>query len=298
MDFSFSINSSFALISLWFVSLLTITKFIRKITTIADEELNIKKKEKLSNHLLYLTKKTPDDSWLNYFNFLFDVIFGENHFSIKCFLISTSISLTTYFFLSLGTYLTTYCFGLSITSFLIFAFLINVIIDYISLLQTRIVLSLNISIIFKLLIDIILTVLITLVWISCIYAIYLNSIGYFELSYFNFQGILIDIYNNFINFSKSLFRIHEESNKEDLCSSGLQSQNLQITIFVLTSFTTSIWLWLHGLSHLIIRYLHFTKWISDWLNIEKAPIRSIGIFCNILIIILFILALPLILIIQ
>ena len=61
--------------------------------------------------------------------------------------------------------------------------------------------------------------------------------------------------------------------------------NIALTrIVVGTAFTTSIWLWLHGLAQLTIRSLNAFGSVFSWLNVKEKPIRAIGTTINVFVV--------------
>jgi hypothetical protein len=66
---------------------------------------------------------------------------------------------------------------------------------------------------------------------------------------------------------------------------------LGIRIIFATSFTTSAWLWLHGLSQLTIRALSGTGALMGYLNVENRPVRTIGNVVNVYLAVLFLMLL-------
>ena len=250
----------------------------------------------------WLKKDKSFDSkkWPALFISIFDRIFGERHFTLKCFFRSCVSSIfimliITLIFFSIGSFnsmiqylesfdnflslLTdseklknTKDFSYTFTIFFIIlskGFIINLIPDYLSLLETRIILNLlpNSSLIkkiFLLFLDFIFTTLISIT----------SIIGYFVIfSSIPFSEITFD-YS--VLFDESLFLI-----------------NKFIFVWIITSYFTSIWLWLFILSSFFIQsfrvLLKGLSFLPKVFNIEENPLRTMGFVCMILITLLFVL---------
>ncbi len=260
-----------------FSSLLLVTAFIRKISKDADEDLNPTKRDDIALYLMGLKESGIPIEWMPNFILVFDKFFGKKHFKINCFYKSAIISILMYIIVSfllvgmqvnLDEHLFSYILligGLAI--------LINIPIDYVSLLQTRIIIGLKLNTLAKIIIDNILTYIIfcTIPFVAFYaYAFITNKLNSENLtfqhffSFYEMQALLIYDYL---------------SNPEIEDASDLLGTQI-FAVSLITTFTTTIWLWLHGLAEFTIKLLSPIPRITDWLDIEKSPIRSIGIIIN------------------
>lgn len=249
----------------WFIGLGVILKFVRNLSKNADEELNPEKRKLLGKKLLNLDKQDIE-SWIPDFLYIFDDFFGHKHLSLKCFLKSTMISIFSFFFLYLAigdVDLDDWVF--SITFVLTIALLLNVPIDYLSLLQTRLLLAAQKPPYLIIIIDFLITSVISVLWASLIIYILFNLLSLTSSGELGFGYI------------ETLQFILESV-------SGVSSDFIAVTtemrVSLITTFITSVWLWLYGISQLITRSSTRLLNIRDWLNVEEAPMRSLGIIVN------------------
>lgn len=249
----------------WFIGILTIMKFIRKISNI-DDFLNPKKRKDLSNKLEGFEYQ-DHSSWIPDFIFIFDHYFGKKYLSFHFFIKSMQISIFFFFIflLILGPKILIgddYTQAIDIEGFfwlLFMVLLINVLIDYLSLLLTRVILSTSWPIYWKIIIDTCLTFIMVFFWLSLILHFYTGD---------NFSSMLELPYS-------FLFITSEE---EDW---GLGSFGDLLRTIIATSYTTSIWLWLHGIAQPTIKKVIKTSiFISRWLNVQEKPVSAIGHIIN------------------
>ncbi len=118
---------------------LTIAGFLYAITMYADTHMPAVRKKNLSE---YLTNSKSDSNWAGSFSALFDSVFGEEHLSIRCFSVSAVFSLISVILLwiFLGGYdALSIRIGneISLGAIIPIALIVNVLADYISLLETR-----------------------------------------------------------------------------------------------------------------------------------------------------------------
>ncbi len=259
----------------WFGALWVILAFVRKVTRDADNDLNPESRKDLSDKLLRI-KDRDASSWVPDFTLVFDRFFGEKHLSGRCFYRSALISVVVftvlmYLYESHHTDLLMETYGnpVNVIIFLLFVgILSNVCIDYLSLLETRIILCIRIPILAKIVLDAMLTTLFVILWISII--------NYIERR---------DIFESIIYVSETMF--YESTNF-----------TVYYQIILATSFTTSIWLWLHGLSRVLIRSLSNVQKFMSWLNVKETPLRAIGTTINLIVLTFGILLLPVYLLIK
>lgn len=239
----------------WFSGVFALMAMFRVITKNMDQELDEGVRDAFALKLLDL-KPGQMGNWVPVFNRVFDQVFGRRHFTWRCFGISLVISVVFYgffFWFYIG------LFGVTLDerdSWLylgvapLFAFMCNGIIDYFSLLETRWVMGTKINLMGKLILDIVLTVSITFVW------------AVLFLSLFS-RNSLSDSYELVMGLS----------------GRDIHDQVLVLAVFT-TSFTTSVWLWLHGAAQFTIRLMNSGAWMVQKLNVTEAPVRAIGVVIN------------------
>ena len=269
-------NSTWGHAAVWFGALWAIYLFINKVSKDAEEVLHPDKRKALSDELLRI-KDRDASSWLPDFTTVFDRFFGKKHLSWRCFYKS---SLMSVFVFSALIYL--YAppgIGLDDKhSFLAFsiiaAIFLNVFIDYISLLETRIMLSIQIHVLAKIILDAVITTLLVFAWLVLL------------LSFSNLVLIILNIPGT-LEFN---FELVTKVWKELFYEFGSDSILMHITLA--TSFTTSIWLWLHGLSSVLIRSLSNIQKFMGWLNVKETPLRAIGTTINLIVLTFGVLLFP------
>jgi len=264
------LNSTWGHAAVWFAALWASLLFIRKVSKDADNDLDPEKRKALGEELLRI-KDRDASSWVPDFTSVFDRFFGKKHLSWKCFyrsaLISTFVLIVLFYLYDpIGMagnepndkYK---LLGLAIIS----ALLLNVFIDYISLLETRVILYARTPVFIKIILDAIITILLVFTWI--IFFSFLVNLLLWSL---NSPFVEINIFELVTKFWKDLF---DDSRRD--------STLMRITLA--TSFTTSIWLWLHGLSQVLIRSLSHVQGFMGWLNVKETPLRAIGTTINLIV---------------
>lgn len=229
----------------------------------------------ISKHLKRL-EVNAKENWPSNFIYIFDSVFGRRHLSIRCFVASSIASLTTIavlIFLKLifkqYTSLELYEVG-SFRDIVIMALSFNLILDYVSLLQTRYWLSLlkvQNNLVYLLLIvvgDFILTTL----------TVYLGVLLYYSLI------IPLQIFGSIFPFSLYFglaFSIYWDLTFQTLTF---------MSTFIFSTYLTSAWLWLFLISSSIIRVViiptgHSLRFLKSALDIDHKPIESIGLIATI-----------------
>lgn len=258
----------------WFGAVFAVMAFFRYVSTFAESELADDIRDSLALRLMLLEQQKVG-AWIPDFNRVFDRLFGARHLSWRCFFVSAAISVAMFclvFFLisgagelldeitheedlsvKIGMYL-----GLGFV-----AALMNVLMDYLSLLETRWMLGLRINMVLKLVLDLVLTALIAYLWTHvAMYLLYLMSdvSKQDEMSFIAFCVSMMDRYSLILSQGGKVMEVLKPA--------------------IITTFFTSIWLWLYGLAQLTIRILAYTTQFVQILNIEKAPVRAIGVVIN------------------
>jgi hypothetical protein len=239
---------------------------------------------------------------------MFEYIFGERHFSLKCVVRSIVFSIGAMAFVAFLVYLISPprfheafrvflsgrsraddlpYLGLSFASsnvdiviWLIWSFFV----DYLSLFKTRLVLrvfgrlskvrlpiALGILAVDYLSYALLFSVGVVLTWYSAIKIRPLMFEGVFTTVYFDDPGMLVDILLRVLSNSKLGFHIQMfVKNPTDTL----------LGIFFWAGFGPSIWLWLYVLTlfatRAILRSEAIVKWLQWFLDIEKSPFRSLG----------------------
>lgn len=272
-----SVNATWNHVITWFGGLVAICLFIGKVSKDAEEVLDPEKRKSLSEKLCCI-KNQNINSWIPDFTLVCDRFFGTKHLSWRCFYRSTVISIITFIILNLLYPTIPFAPSENILTwvFLISFSIINVVIDYISLLETRIILNLSIPTLTKIIVDGILTILLVVIGITIFMVAAIRWMIYMYPDYHSnsppfpdFFGLPVELFVWLIASPDNLF-----------------------LIILTTSFTTSIWLWLHGLSIIVIRALNNVQWFMNWLNVKEAPLRAIGITINLIVLTLGILLFP------
>jgi len=271
----------------WFSGLWAVILFIRKVSKDADDELDPDKRKALAKDLEGIITQ-DSGAWISDFIDVFDRFFGKKHFRRRCFNRSALISIFTFFVLTCihiidvilafhsgvpSDKFSEYSFALASVigfTFIGVAFFVNILADYLSLLETRILLNTKIPVVSKILFDAILTFVITYLWTTfCLWIFYILNNS--ELKGFTEMLQIIWI-GYFFNDGSIIPEL--------------------MTIIVLTSYTTSIWLWLHGLSRLLIRFISGVNFFAGWLNIKERPLRAIGTTINAIVLLIGIVLFP------
>ena len=268
----------------WFVGLWAVLLFIRHVFKDADEDLDPEKRQLLAA-ILTSEKIWASESWIPNFTLVFDRFFGQEHLTWRCFVRSILISMVTFFVLAFCTDLASEYHKMNIifsqmvghkwpvgyfevvSTMILAGLIINGLQDYLSLLETRILLNTPLPITIKILVDMFLTLLIPLAWLS----LFVWSGNGFSGSYL---GTVRDIWELFAGHTEASFGGQELGVFRDYFV-------ILFRVVVATSFTTSIWLWLHGLAQLTIQGLNGAKLIISWLNVKNKPLRAIGTTINV-----------------
>ena len=255
-----------------------------------DRAETVLRKDVRTNLSQWLQSNHSDtQSWPETFANIFDHVFGEKHLSFKCFFRSCLASIFSVAIFTL--ILTTTQPGVLevfkdeassnildfLFMFLFVTFALNLIPDYLSLLETRLVLKYMRGMkvfgrFIALLTDLVITALIfsvaLIVWITV-------ATGDLE--------ILPVFYEVVMRFTE-VFSRPEDNN----------SQILLIWLF--STFTTSIWIWVFVLSSLIVKGILLTgisiRWLGRYFDIDNKPLKTLGFICMIFTTLAFVIYFP------
>ena len=249
----------------WFGGLWAVLLFIRKVFKDADDELDPEKRQSLAEDLAR-NKNWAAGSWIPDFTLVFDRFFGKKHFRWRCIYRSTLISIVTYSVLVL---LTGEMFAsedgellCDLAGLALIVVFCNAFADYFSLLETRILLNTRLPTSLKILLDVFLTFVVIFGWMSfAIWVVYNVILGEWQYDYMSSWEAVQTIWETLYEYDDPESRLFR--------------------IVVATSFTTSVWLWLHGLAQLTIRALSAAGFLMGWLNVKERPVRAIGTTINI-----------------
>ena len=267
------LNSTWGNAVVWFGALWAILWFIRKVSKDADDDLNPETREALSDELLRI-KDRDASLWVPDFTLVFDRFFGKKHFSWQCIFRSALVSIFAFITLA-------FLFDVPellgqesdskyelFIELLIFAILVNVVLDYMSLLETRYILSKRMPVLEKIIMDAIITILLVIIWTAFVNTL-IQATHFTVKSYI--EGVALIL--------------------EDIFA-GSREGSIITLIILATSFTTSIWLWLHGLSRILIRSLSNVQKFMGWLNVKETPLRAIGTTINLIVLTFGVLLFP------
>jgi hypothetical protein len=194
---------------------------------------------------LWLMGAETDSNWVRGFVSLFDALFGEKHFTLHCMLRSALASLLAVALIwvlmgELGTFGTRFDTNLSLGGFLIAVLAVNLVADYLSLLETRWLLG----------------------WLEKGRSP-LVQVGVLALDLLFSAGIIWLALVAYLN--SPLNQGEVESFAEILGVFSIFS------VLFYSTFLTSIWSWSYILSALVMRLLRRAR-LGDWLNVAEKPI--------------------------
>ncbi|MCU5781387.1 hypothetical protein MA04_00687 [Alcanivorax balearicus MACL04] len=257
----------------WLASICAVSYFIRRVTKDFDEDLAPEFRLKITRQLKRV--KVGDADWLFSFDSIFTEIFGTKHLSWRCFSRSMAVSGLLFAFLIVATG----ALAVDVTQIgdlvgqgpflgaLLWILLLvavgmtfNGILDYLSLWGTRLVIRLPLPPLVKVAVNVTFTTIV----VRVIFAFFLGLIVYSGLSYaFQYgadepNGAILQV---FLLYGLQFMEFPP------------QFGSLAFVIFA-TSFSTSIWLALHLMSGVLIRWL---PGAVSMLNADQAPVRAIGI---------------------
>lgn len=250
----------------WFGAVWVIVVLIRKASKDADDELDPERRKSLAEDLARIRHRQPG-SWIPDFTLVFDRFFGEKHLRWRCVYRSSLISIFCFSMLTFLWDASLIWFSPigQVVFFVLLSIPFNAFLDYWSLLETRILLKTPLTLSLKMLVDAVLTFLMALGWLSLFWMVSLDTdIGYPEAVRRTWEAL----------------------------AGRSMTDPTVLRIVVATSFTTSIWLWLHGLAQVTIRVLSTAGWFMGWLNIKEKPLRAIGTTINVFVLLLGVVLFP------
>ncbi len=258
----------------------------------AEEVTKSEVKSAVTKWLLNINVEGSFSNWPGQFAGIFDGVFGKRHISFRCFWRSCIASISSVVIVLLVVKGVRSDLGyrdlypLAFLPFLII--ILNFIPDYISLLETRLLirwLSKKYST-FRIFISLVFDFLIT----TIIWAIWFFSLGTFYLClYFKEPNML------FVSFFAGLFfRLLPFLFYNPYVA--YKPEHIIVLALFYSTFFTSVWVWLYVFSGLVVKALNRIgiglNIFKGMLDIEKRPIRSLGFLICILISTLFIIGIP------
>jgi len=265
----------------------------------AEDTLKPKVKKDISKWLKNIDPIEPVKNWPDQFAAVFDRIFGEKHLSWRCFLRSSiasfsAIAIMIFIWLVLypASFLATFEGMTSVEGafvVLVFGSIVNLIPDYLSLLETRCLLlwmsrkSGKLWIFLLLVLDLIVTSLI----ISIIgLIVYTAIIGWSVWKLATSLGLTVEYPLKLVieRWIELLGRIW------NLTTTGGFPVNP--AIFFYTTFFTSIWLWIYALSGFSVKLAQKLNisltWFKGKFDIDKKPLRSMALVSMLIVTIIFV----------
>ncbi len=298
MDADTSVIPIAAYLGSWFATLGVVYRISNQIDTVASEEL-----KRFTSH--YLQKSDPSSLFTGGFysiDRVFDVVFGVEHFSRKRVRRSAFATIISFFLIMLVSifyyrkplysilhdddiHLTFVGPSHALLQLLIYLS-INIIIDFFSLLETRLVLRAimssksKVQIFFFISLDLILSYSIFIAFYTLFFVVTSDY-----LTYYDSLSLTTRLFTETLT---SLFTL-DNMIVDEILNFPLESA------IVFSTFLTSVWIYFHLLSSAILRLktptitgLHFFK---RAINIKEKPFLSIGVVINVLISIGFLIGL-------
>lgn len=241
----------------------------------ADKALKDEAKDSISKWLLGLGPSEGNQKWPGQFIQIFDSVFGERHLSWKCFFrscVASYFAITIMLLVYIGIHGTgEFVSSTGQINWIFFADIyfaggmLNLLPDYVSLLETRFVLHRMKSckpfpkIVIFLCLDLVISSLL-IVWSFLVFLILISPDEIFSAK-FNIE--FADWIINGISFS---------------------GENGPLGIFIYSTFFTSVWLWLYGLSGFLLktsqRMGRAFDGLKNILDFENKPLPSLGLVSN------------------
>lgn len=265
----------------------TLCSFIRLATKDFDNDFSAEKRTDFARALRGFGPSNAAQ-WMPNFVAVFDKVFSEKHFSLRCFFMCSLVSIASFTIVIFLFAANEGDFSKLITpenlsGIAVWAIVINLIPDYFSTYQTRLILNTEWAIWKKLVSDTLLTFLLITLWLlpwcfsqySSIYSIFASENDFRDFG-------LLDAYMHIAQAMPDVFqRMFSSINMFDFSVGAMIMQvQFMVAVVTITSFSTSIWLWLHAISFYTIKCLIPFPIIINSLNVDKTPVRAIGVVIN------------------
>ncbi|MCG7584579.1 hypothetical protein [Photobacterium sp. OFAV2-7] len=243
LDFITSIDPA---ATVWFTGLFTLVAALIGAGKLADDCLAKELKEQMTAGLNKAQEvaKSPKayQLWLMDFNNHLELAFGQRHWSWRCVILSTVISVLT---LAMLTIVFMPDANLGVLFLLIVGLAYNALGDYLSLWETRLVLKSAWSLQVKLIVDAVMTILIWSLGIL-IGTCFLSLTKLVPFEDYGPVNMTIDIIQSVV---LALIPVEIRA----VLGLPMHTDNIEFVNSLATSFTTSLWLWLHALSYYTLR---------------------------------------------
>lgn len=249
----------------WFGTMLSVIWFIRSCTKSVDADLDAGVRDDIALRLMNLNPQTAG-AWVPDFVLVFDRFFGENPLHYGFFFRSMMVSIILFSLCwavlkSMGLPMDKLA-EQSLLSVSLSYVTYNIIIDYVSLIETRWLLGTRMRFVWKLIVDGVLTL--GICWV-----------GIWVLKNTEFKPAIPQL--QILNQTEPPSLVHILGGIFD----PWLGEGAAFLCILLTTFTTSIWLWLHGLAELTIRVSRGSVFLMQRLNIAEAPLRAVGVVVNV-----------------
>ncbi len=208
--------------------------------------LNPKRKEDIA---IWLLGAPSDKDWSDRFCALFDIVFGDRHFSLRCFTRSAVASLLSVvvIWVLMGSAQTLDMRAketLTLENTLLFGLVVNVLVDYLSILQTRFL---------------------------------LGHLHRLQSAVLQFLVLLIDLILSGALIWAALWLLMRSPLYEGGPASFGETLGMfsVFSVFFFSTFFTSFWSWIFVLSTWILRLARASN-LGHWLDVEQKPIAILA----------------------
>lgn len=260
-----------------------VTAFFWVLFERADKVAKPEVRKSISKFLRNLEFGRSLNEWPKNFCLVFDSIFGERHFSWKCIFRSALASIISVWFLfgifslfctKIAEMMANMIYIARLTLFFVLILIINVFFDYLSLLETRLILRqfgdqpTLLRIIAFLILDVVATVAII-------------TIPFFS------WPLIFGGFNSAIRAIKDFYSVW-------IWFKGTEPI---LAVFFYSTFFTSVWVWIYALVSIFVLILRKTERVwaflkNIFLDIENKPILAMGWIASMIVTIIFIISIP------
>jgi len=262
-------------------------------------------KKDISKWLKNIDPDEPVKNWPEQFAAVFDRLFGEKHLTWKCFVRSSFASIIAVFLMTLiwGVlrsddfvgYFTSTPLTHVLIRFVFWILLFNLLADYVSLLETRLVIrfmkSSRLSKILGLATDFILTA--GIYFIGFIVGSIISGVV-IEILYESLVDWEPTSRNEILSFETllSVFFPLGQGGLNEMIQLKCTDHQLPFGIYFYSTFFTSLWLWLYVISGFTVKLTQklniSLNWLKKYLDIDQKPLRSMALVSIMMVTIIFI----------
>lgn len=290
-------------ISAFLASLGGVVFLMFKLSDRAEKSFNLDAKKRLSSWLLNIKVPESETISIYYFIDLFEEIFSKKHFSFKCLNRSMLASIISFLVLAFPVFRqfvadivsiappelasNTFILIVMVIVTTISTLVLNMIVDYFSLLETRYLLY-----IFKAKKLKNYSSKILLLVFDAIFTFFLMALIYSSILYFQVDETGLPISDSYSWFDSLIMGIEFLTSILLGMLTGSSEAPAMARVIFSTTFLTSIWIWLHLLSTSALRLLTYSKpaldFFKKYLDIEKMPFNAIAFVSSVLVTIAYI----------